>query len=258
MTLNSSLKGANYASRRYLKCWTGAEDPTQGEFSLGLTAQEFPRLQILGKEGDTKLYRSGAWNDVVFTGVPLVFNFTRVGEDSVFMYQADNSYSRVTLTSNGSLQVLAWNQTRFEWNTLWYAPSSKCDSYNHCGANRYCDEYTTPSPMCKCIEPQSGKLRNVTKGCVRKTTLSCSGNRFDRLPNMKLPDTEGANRYTVNGLKDCEDKCTNDCYCTAFTLTAYQNGSLSQSCLNWKGDLLDVRNYSGAGQDIYVRLNGIV
>lgn len=62
------------------------------------------------------------------------------------------------------------------------------------------------SPTCKGITMfEQMTSRNVTSGCVRKTSLSCNSNRFSRLTKIILPDTMDAKLYSQHWLKSCQE-----------------------------------------------------
>ncbi|CAH8266246.1 unnamed protein product [Arabidopsis lyrata] len=255
MKLRSS-KVPNFGSRRYLASWKAPNDPAKGNFIFGMDGDKFPRILIMQGEEITKVYRSGGWNGIEFADLPLVFNSTNEDGESTFVYQDNDLYSIVTLTPDGVLNWLTWNQRSQEWTLRWTALLTYCDRYNHCGANSYCNAHTSP-PTCNCITGfEPGTSRNVTGGCVRKTPVSCNCNRFSQLTKMKLPDTVDAKQYSPYELKTCRDMCVKDCHCTAYTVIVYQNGTSSSNCVTWSGDLLDLQNYAMAGQDLYIRLNG--
>ncbi|CDY62911.1 BnaC01g41140D [Brassica napus] len=148
-----------------------------------------------------------------------------------FHITKDNMYSRLSLSSTGSLQRFTWIEAIQNWNQFWYAPKDQCDDYKECGTYGYCDSNTYP--VCN----------YGSDGCVRKTALSCKGgDGFVRLKKMKLPDTAATSVDRGIGIKECEEKCKSDCNCTAFANT------------DIRGDILDTRNYAKGGQDLYVRL----
>lgn len=131
-----------------------------------------------------------------------------------------------------------------------------CSWYNKCGANGLCSRDT--SPNCKCIDwfeardKEAWDLNDHTGGCVRKTSLSCSGDGFLRLSRMKLPDISESFVDRRIGLEHCEDKCRKMCNCTAYGNADMYNGG--SGCVIWVGELIDLRKNNIAGQDLFVRL----
>ncbi|VVB12209.1 unnamed protein product [Arabis nemorensis] len=249
---------------RFLSSWSSPDDPSSGDFSFKLETRGFPEVFLWNRE--SRVYRSGPWNGIRFSGVPemrpfdyMVFNFTTSNQEVTYSYRIieTNIYSRLSLSSKGSLERFTWIESAQDWNQFWFAPKDQCDDYNECGVYGYCDSNT--SPVCNCItgfkprNEQAWGLRDGSDGCVRKTQLSCDGrDGFVRLTKMKLPDTTGAIVDRGLGLKECEDKCVKDCNCTAYANTDIRNGG--SGCVIWTGEILDIRNYAKGGQDLYVRL----
>ncbi|KAI7753577.1 hypothetical protein M8C21_021411, partial [Ambrosia artemisiifolia] len=88
---------------------------------------------------------------------------------------------------------------------------------------------------------------------IRGTTLDCGPKEgFQKLSNMKLPDTENAVFNGNMSLQDCKVACKNNCSCTAYANPNITTGGVG--CLLWFGNLIDVRVYPQNGQDLYVRL----
>ncbi|KAG6471024.1 G-type lectin S-receptor-like serine/threonine-protein kinase At4g27290 isoform X1 [Zingiber officinale] len=105
------------------------------------------------------------------------------------------------------------------------------------------------SSFCDCLEGFA-PAPNGSLGCDRKKPLSCASNRVLKVANAKLPDTENATIRGQMSLGACNDVCTNDCSCVAYALVG-ENG-----CVTWEGDLVDLRNFTEGGDDLYIRLAG--
>uniref|UniRef100_M4CBQ0 non-specific serine/threonine protein kinase n=1 Tax=Brassica campestris TaxID=3711 RepID=M4CBQ0_BRACM len=99
---------------------------------------------------------------------------------------------------------------------------------------------------------QQWDLGEGSDGCVRRTPLSCSGNRFLMIRKMKLPDAKMAIADRIIDLKKCEERCLSDCNCTSFAVADVRRGGTG--CFIWTGELYDTRTYSFAGQDLYVKV----
>lgn len=84
---------------------------------------------------------------------------------------------------------------------------------------------------------------------MRKTKLNCSGDGFEKLRKMKLPDITKSIVDMTIGLKECKEKCNRNCNCTAFA-----NPDMQNSCVIWVGEIIDLRKSMIAGQDLFVRL----
>ncbi|KAF3533454.1 hypothetical protein DY000_02037648 [Brassica cretica] len=249
---------------RFLRSWKSPDDPSSGDYSFKLETRGFPEAFLWNKA--SQVYRSGPWNGIRFSGVPemqpfdyIEFNFTTSNQEVTYSFHItkDNMYSRLSLSSTGSLQRFTWIEAIQNWNQFWYAPKDQCDEYKECGTYGYCDSNTYP--VCNCMRgfeprnPQAWGLRDGSDGCVRKTALSCNGgDGFVRLKKMKLPDTAATSVDRGIGIKECEEKCKSDCNCTAFANTDIRGGG--SGCVVWTGDILDTRNYAKGGQDLYVRL----
>nr|AAL17679.1 S-locus glycoprotein [Raphanus sativus] len=253
-------KGLN----RFLTSWKNSDDPSSGEISYKLDTQRgMPEFYIL-KDG-LRSHRSGPWNGIRFSGIPedqkssyMVYSFTENSEEVAYTFRMTNSsiYSRLKISSEGFLE--RWTTLEsIPWNLFWSAPVDlKCDVYKTCGPYSYCDLNT--SPLCNCIQGfmpsnvQQRDLRDPSGGCIRRARLSCSGDGFTRMRNMKLPETTMAIVDRSIGVKECEKRCLSDCNCTAFANADIRNGGTG--CVIWTGELEDIRTYLADGQDLYVRL----
>nr|ABI99474.1 S locus glycoprotein [Raphanus sativus] len=254
-------KGLN----KFLTSWRNSDDPSSGEISYSLDTESGMSEFYLLKSG-LRAHRSGPWNGVRFSGIPedqnlsyMVYNFIENSEEVAYTFRMNNNsiYSRLKISSEGFLERLTWTPTSVAWNLFWYSPVDlKCDVYKVCGPYSYCDENT--SPVCNCIQgfmplnEQRWYLRDWSSGCTRKMRLSCSGDVFTRMKNMKLPETTMATVDRSIGVKECEKRCLSDCNCTAFANADIRNGGTG--CVIWTGRLDDMRNYDADGQDLYVRL----
>nr|AAA33008.1 serine/threonine kinase receptor [Brassica napus var. napus]CAB89179.1 S-locus receptor kinase [Brassica napus var. napus] len=254
-------KGLN----RFLTAWRNSDDPSSGEISYQLDTQRgMPEFYLL-KNG-VRGYRSGPWNGVRFNGIPedqklsyMVYNFTDNSEEAAYTFRmTDKSiYSRLIISNDEYLARLTFTPTSWEWNLFWTSPEEpECDVYKTCGSYAYCDVNT--SPVCNCIQGfkpfnmQQWELRVWAGGCIRRTRLSCNGDGFTRMKNMKLPETTMAIVDRSIGRKECKKRCLSDCNCTAFANADIRNGG--SGCVIWTGELEDIRNYFDDGQDLYVRL----
>ncbi|VVA33926.1 PREDICTED: receptor [Prunus dulcis] len=251
---------------RYITSWKSTEDPSTGDISFKLDYRGFPEIFLRKKQSIT--YRSGPWNGERFSGVPemtrtdgIQFNFVANSEEVYYSFSvrsnSESFYSRLIVNPNGELQRLTWIESRNIWNKFWYAPKDQCDDYSECGPYGICD--SNASPVCKCLkgfEPknlQTWDLRDGSDGCVRKTDLECSKDKFLALGNMKLAESGGAFVDMNMSLEACKKKCLENCSCTAYSDARISVGEGS-GCVMWTGDLLDMRQYAEGGQHFYVRL----
>nr|ATN45253.1 S receptor kinase 19 [Raphanus sativus] len=249
---------------RFLTSWRSSNDPSSGDFLYKLEARTLPEFYL--SSGIFRLYRSGPWNGIRFSGILddqnlsyMVYNFTENNEEVAYTFRMTNNsiYSRLTVSSSGNFERLTWNPTLGMWNVFWSLPSdSQCDTYRICGPYSYCDVSTLP--ICNCIQGfnpsdvQQWDQRSWSGGCIRRTQLSCSGNGFTRMKNMKLPEIRMALVDRSIGVKECRKRCLSDCNCTAFANADIRNGGTG--CVIWTGRLDDMRNYASDGQDLYVKL----
>ncbi|XP_052201076.1 LOW QUALITY PROTEIN: receptor-like serine/threonine-protein kinase SD1-8 [Diospyros lotus] len=252
---------------RYLTSWKRNDDPPTGDYSFKIDVHGLPELYLWAKKA--RVYRTGPWNGLGFSGVPemgptynISFIFVTEKDEISYSFQLEDKSlnSRLTLNTIGVVQRFAWiigtsrNPTLF-----WYSPKDQCDNYMECGVYGVCD--INASPVCKCIQgfepkdPRSWKMRNGSGGCVRTSKLSCHGDGFWPLKNMKVPQTSTVFSNKSMSLLECKQACIRDCSCTAYAnLDIRQGGS---GCVMWSGDLLDMRQYAGGegGQDLYVRVS---
>nr|AAL17678.1 S-locus glycoprotein [Raphanus sativus] len=253
-------KGLN----RFLASWRSSDDPSSGDFLYKLETGRIPEFYL--SSGIFRLHRSGLWNGIRFSGIPedqklsyVVYNFTENREEVAYTFRMTNNniYSRLTLSYSGYIERQTWNPSLGIWNVVWSFPlDSQCDVYRMCGPYSYCDVNT--SPICNCIQGfnpsnvEQWDLKSWSGGCIRRTPLSCSRDGFNRMKNVKLPETTMAIVDRSIGVKECEKRCLSDCNCTAFANADIRNGGTG--CVIWTGALEDIRTYFAEGQDLYVRL----
>ncbi|CAL9217976.1 unnamed protein product [Arabidopsis halleri] len=265
MKLGLDLKTGH---NRYLTAWKNSYDPSSGNTWFKLEMRGLPEFFLWVK--DSLTLRSGPWDGIRFSGIPemqqwnylnIVYNFTVNKEEVAYTFRVitPSTYWRLTLTSDETLQLFSWNSNTLDWNMIWIPTESQCTPYRICGRNSYCD--TNTSPICNCIkgfaprDPEKWLLLGGGGECLRKTQLSCSGDKFVQLKNMKLPDTIGAIVDTRIGLQECEERCAENCNCTAYANSDIQNGG--SGCVIWTSELMDIRNFATAGQDLYVKVAAV-
>ncbi|XAR66355.1 Non-specific serine/threonine protein kinase [Bertholletia excelsa] len=252
---------------RNLTSWKSNYNPSSGNFSFKMDISGFPEFFLL--QNNVRVYRSGPWNGLRFSGVPemntssvLTFNFVMDKDEDSYSFGLTNDslYSRLVVSPAGLLQRFTWVEDSQVWSLFWYAPKDQCDTYRECGVYGVCDN--NASPVCKCLKgfepknPQAWNLRDGSNGCVRMTDLNCRDDGFLALQNMKLPETSTAFVNKSMSLDDCERACRGNCSCTAYASMDISNGGYG--CVIWATDLLDMRQYAageGGGQDLYVRVS---
>ncbi|XP_048135604.1 G-type lectin S-receptor-like serine/threonine-protein kinase At4g27290 [Rhodamnia argentea] len=254
------LKGLD----RYFTSWKSADDPSPGDFTYRLDSSGYPQLILRNRS--VVQFRSGPWNGLRFSGVPQmrpnpVYSYGFVFNQNEIYYHFNILNSSITsmlvLKENGIAQHFTWIDQTPGW--IVYSPSQAddCDTYAFCGANGICK--TDSSPKCVCLtrfEPKNlihWGFGDWSYGCVRRTELDCQGgDKFLKYTEVKLPDTRLSWFNESMNLQECERTCLRNCSCTAYSnLDITGQGS---GCLLWFGDLMDIRQFTENGQDIYVRM----
>nr|XP_011460727.1 PREDICTED: G-type lectin S-receptor-like serine/threonine-protein kinase At4g27290 [Fragaria vesca subsp. vesca] len=253
---------------RILTSWKSPQDPSLGMYTYELGRRGYGE-EILKKES-VILWRTGPWNGIRFSGTPhltpnSIFSYNLVFDDhdeDYYIFELTNSsvYSRVILTSDGRVQRYTWIDTTQTWGFLYQTSLiDNCDNYAFCGPNGACS--IESSPVCGCLKgfvpknPKDWDTVDWSNGCVRRTPLNsvnCSADLFKKYSAVKLPDTEQSWFNRSMTLKECEMVCLKNCSCTAYANLDIRNGG--SGCLLWVGNLVDIRNLTVNGQDIYIRM----
>ncbi|KAF8396343.1 hypothetical protein HHK36_017960 [Tetracentron sinense] len=111
---------------RYLSSWRSADDPSPGDFTYRNDIHGLPQL-VLRDGTSKKQFRSGPWNGLRFSGVPLLSRrhfkafFVYTTEESYYMYENNEKsfITRLTLNESGLLQRLILNEGSSEWSVLY-------------------------------------------------------------------------------------------------------------------------------------------
>ncbi|KAM5586678.1 hypothetical protein ABKV19_005548 [Rosa sericea] len=253
---------------RHLTSWNSQQDPSLGKYTYELDRRGYGE-EILKKES-VMIWRTGPWNGIRFSGTPhlspnSIFTYNLVFDDhdeEYYIFELLNSsvYSRLILTPDGRVQRYTWIDTTQTWGFLYQtALIDNCDNYAFCGPNGACS--IDSSPVCRCLngfQPKNPKDWDVvdwSNGCVRRTPLNsvnCSGDLFEKYSAVKLPNTEQSWFNRSMNLKECEMVCLKNCSCTAYANLDITDGG--SGCLLWFGNLIDIRNLTVNGQDIYIRM----
>ncbi|CAN7057250.1 unnamed protein product [Brassica rapa subsp. trilocularis] len=170
-------------------------------------------------------------------------------------YALGNGYY-LQVTYDGLLQQFSWSPTTREKTLIWHAPRDDCDRYGlTCGSNSVCslekvDVHEVAGCTCfKGFKPRNWWrwwLRSMTEGCQRISRLNCTGNGFQVLKNVKLPDTKDAGVERSIGPKECRQRCIEDCSCTGFA-------NVELDCFLYSYDLVDLRTLQ-SGQQLYIKV----
>ncbi|GMN65098.1 hypothetical protein TIFTF001_034168 [Ficus carica] len=274
-TLLPDMKGGwdlKKGLKRLLLAWKSWDDPCPGYITFGfhLDPQHhtFPEAYML--KGTAKLYRTGPWNGLRLSGTPELrsnplydFGFVYNDDEVYYMYNLKNKsvITRVFVNQTTSLhQRLVWIEVNQTWRIYSSLPRDECDKYAVCGANANC--LINDNPICQCLRGFTPKSQEKwssmdwSDGCVRSSPLSCmdkSTDGFIKFSGFKVPDTTHTWVNKSMNLKECKAKCLSNCSCTAYT-----NSDISgkgSGCVIWYGDLMDIRQFTNAGQDIFIRMS---
>ncbi|KAG8078164.1 hypothetical protein GUJ93_ZPchr0007g5984 [Zizania palustris] len=278
-TLLPEMKvGVDYVKRRNktLTAWKSPSDPSPGPVVMAMDTTGDPQVFIWN--GAEKVWRSGPWDGVQFTGVPdtvtysgFTFSFINNAQEVTYSFHVHNVsiISKLGLNSTGNyglLQRSTWVEAAGTWNLYWYAPKDQCDAVSPCGANGVCD--TNNLPVCSCLQgftpksPSAWALRDGREGCVRSTPLDCRNGTdgFIALKHAKVPDTERSVVDMGLSLQQCRQACLRNCSCTAYASANVSGGGArggvgaGSGCVMWTTGLTDLRVYPDFGQDLFVRL----
>ncbi|CAL5070226.1 unnamed protein product [Urochloa decumbens] len=195
-----------------LTSWRAPDDPSPGHCRRVMDTKGLP--EGVSWQGNVKVYRTGPWNGLWFSGIPEMPSYSDLFSNQVIVRPDEIAYifnaataeapiSRFVLNEVGVLQRLAWDPASGVWNTLTQAPRDVCDGYAMCGAFGIC---------------------NLN---MMSSTLICS---------------------CVLGAR-----CLANCSCVAYAPADIRGDGGGSGCVMWKDDIVDVR-YIENGQDLYVRL----
>ncbi|GKV49049.1 hypothetical protein SLEP1_g55821 [Rubroshorea leprosula] len=254
---------------RHLSAWKNSDDPSPGDFIWEIELQGNPEA-VLWK-GSQKYFRSGPWNGIGFSGAPylspgnLVFSYEFVSneEEVYYMFSLKNKsvLSRIVLNQTDyTRQRYTWSEETRTWKLLTFVPNEYCDKYGLCGAYGNCD--STQLPACQCLKgfkpksPDGWSSGDWSQGCERNKPLNCqAGDGFIQFRRLKLPDATHSWVNKTMSIKECRDKCFQNCSCMAYSsLDIRGRGS---GCAIWFGDLVDIRQYQSGGQDLFIRMSAL-
>ncbi|KAF5765041.1 putative non-specific serine/threonine protein kinase [Helianthus annuus] len=195
---------------RFMWLWKSGMDPGSGSYTFKMNVDGFPEIFL--SAGVKPVYRSGPWNEKRFSGVPemkgvnlIKFEFENNYNEVFYSYEMANKsdYSRLIMTSSGTLRRFTWIESSKTWNPYWFAPRDQCNEYRKCGPWGVCD--ANASPLCKCMKgfrpknQQVWDLRDGSDGCVRSSEMDCGSDEFRLMKNMKLP--EGSKAFILCALQ---------------------------------------------------------
>ncbi|KAG6398822.1 hypothetical protein SASPL_140293 [Salvia splendens] len=198
----------------YLSSWKSYDDPASGDFTYHCDP-------------------TGLRSNPVFR-FGLVMNENEV----YYHYELLNTsvISRYALSQSGVGQRWSWDDQMQTWRIYLTAPTDNCDFYNLCGSYGVCN-----TAVCGCLEKfiskdaGSWERGSWSGGCVRRKPLDCQSDGF-----VKYSGMQGAmlQELLLHG--------------TAYTIIDADAGG--HTCLLWLNDLIDIKQPSADGQDIYIRM----
>ncbi|KAI8004178.1 G-type lectin S-receptor-like serine/threonine-protein kinase [Camellia lanceoleosa] len=257
--------GKNFETglERHITSWKSSDDPAQGDYKFQFDPQGYP--QMILSYGSVEVFRSGPWNGIGFSGAPNVkpnpyykYDLVFSKEEAYYHYELLSPVlSRYDVSYDGHERRWIWVHEKQEWEIYLVFPTDYCDTYNLCGPNGNCQ--IGNSPPCGCLNnfvPRNEtEWRNgyYSNGCVRRTPLDCrNGDDFLKYSRYKMPDTRNSWFDRNMTLGECKMRCLKNCSCTAYTnLDISGDGS---GCLIWFNELIDMREFSEDGQDIYLTM----
>ncbi|XP_009766396.1 G-type lectin S-receptor-like serine/threonine-protein kinase At4g27290 [Nicotiana sylvestris] len=246
----------------YTSSWKSADDPSPGEYVNRLDSHGYPQLLVL--KNSSIVYSSGPWNGIAFSGSPnnkpntyYTFEFVVNQHEIYYKYEIRNVSlpTRVVINSAGVLEHLTWIERSQSWFLYLTAQFDNCDSFALCGPYASCN--INNSPPCECLSgfkpryPQQ-YAADWSSGCVRRTSLHCNQDGFFIFTGIKMPDSRHSWYNESMNLEECKKLCLADCNCTAYSNLDIRNGG--SGCLQWFGELIDIREFSQNEQDLFVRV----
>ncbi|XP_023874837.2 G-type lectin S-receptor-like serine/threonine-protein kinase At4g27290 isoform X1 [Quercus suber] len=253
--------------KRRFTAWKSPDDPSPGDFTYGIEMQPHSYPEAYIRKGNKKFYRTGPWNGLRYSGSPelkpnplYAFDFVSNDDEVYYIYSLVNNslITRIVLNqTSSSRERYTWIEAENVWRLYSSVPRDYCDNYGLCGANGNC--ILSGSPVCQCLEgfkPKSQEkwsLMDWSQGCVRNEPLSCHKDGFVKFNELKLPDTTNSWVNKSMNLKECRDKCLNNCSCMAYTNSDIRGEG--SGCALWFGDLVDIRQFPAGGQELYIRMS---
>ncbi|GLU09081.1 hypothetical protein SLE2022_259570 [Rubroshorea leprosula] len=241
---------------RRLSAWNSPDDPCPGDLTYGIELYNLPDLVM--RKGSRKYFRTGNWKG----GVANQF-FTPnsiANEQEIYLIYHTKSKSVITRLvlnkTTGSARRIIWNEEARTWTVYSQFPSDDCDNYGTCGAYGNC--VNTEIPPCQCLKGFKLKSQELysmdwSQGCVRNNPLDCQkGDGFKKFGGLKLPDAEHSWVNESMDLDDCRAKCLENCSCTAYKILDIKE---DRGCVIWFGDLIDLKLFPPAAQDLYIRMS---
>ncbi|THG19865.1 G-type lectin S-receptor-like serine/threonine-protein kinase At4g27290 isoform X1 [Camellia sinensis] len=257
--------GKNFETglERHLSSWKSSDDPARGEFTYRCDPQGYP--QNILNNGSVEVFRTGPWNGLGFSGRPnlkpnpiYTYGLVYTKAEVYYHYELISPVvSRYDVSYDGFVKRWIWVDPTQKWEIYHSSPIDNCDTYALCGPNGKCN--IANSPACGCLSKFVPRNQtewgngDYSNGCVRRTPLDChNGDWFLKYLRYKMPDTRNSWFDRSMTLMECETVCLKNCSCTAYANLDITGGG--SGCLLWFGELIDMKEYSENGQDIYIRM----
>ncbi|KAM3302399.1 G-type lectin S-receptor-like serine/threonine-protein kinase [Capsicum chacoense] len=266
-TLLAGMKlGTDLATglERYLTSWRSNDDPAPGDYSYHCDPTGYP--QNLMRKGPNVTFRAGPWNGIRWSGAPnmvnnsiISFGMVMDSREIYYEYEMVNKsvISTFVVKPYGKAMRVIWIGKVQGWVNYHSADADDCDTYKLCGAYGTCNMLS--DPFCQCLDkfepkhPDDWKRSDWSSGCVRRHPLNCTGDGFLMYSGVKLPDTRNSWFNETMTLDECKEFCLRNCSCTGYANLDIRNGG--SGCLLWIGEMVDIRQLSASGQDIYIRMS---
>nr|XP_043620054.1 G-type lectin S-receptor-like serine/threonine-protein kinase At4g27290 [Erigeron canadensis] len=241
--------------------WKSPDDPSPGQYVYWVDTNGYP--QTFGRKGKDLRWRIGPWNGLGNSGLPsdtpnpfYTMDFVVNQEKIYYRFELKTSaIQRIyQLTWDGKLLQLQWIERRQQWVVYTDVGVDNFNRYAVCGP--YGSNNINRRGLCSCLRgfeprfPDEWEASDWSDGCQRKKPLDCaSGDGFQKISGVKLPDTRHSWYNVSMTLGECEMACRRKCNCTA-----YANLDIRGSgCLLWFDELMDIREYD-VKHNLYIRL----
>ncbi|XLR58372.1 hypothetical protein HN51_012747 [Arachis hypogaea] len=204
-----------------ITCWKSPNDPSPGDFSLGLVDFFVTNKDEISYSYNTKV---------------------------------DSIIGRCVISQTSqSLTSYLWDDNLQNWIVSGSTPGDVCDKYDLCGAYAYCS-VAESKHVCQCFKgfcpksPEEWNSNNSSQGCIRDDPLSCnitSTDVFVKYTGLKVPDTQHTKLHENINLDECRNLCLKNCSCMAYANSDIRGGG--SGCAMWFGDLIDIKLFQNGG-----------
>ncbi|XP_049414232.1 G-type lectin S-receptor-like serine/threonine-protein kinase At4g27290 isoform X1 [Solanum stenotomum] len=246
----------------YMSSWKSIDDPSPGEYINRLDSHGYPQLFVW--KNSTIVSSSGIWKGNAFTvsanskpNNHYTSEFIINQQQIYYQFKLKNESlpSRMVLNPEGLIEHITWIESSQSWFLYSTVQFDNCGRFALCGPYASCN--INNSPPCDCLQgfnprvPQQSAA-DWSTGCVRRTSLDCNQDGFLKFTGIKMPDSRNSWFNESINLEECEKLCLADCNCTAYSNLDVRNGG--SGCLQWFGDLIDIRELSQNEQNLFVRV----